>query len=136
MLIRWQDRDYDLDLSDFTLKQARVIEGESGMTLGKWLDALSGDGLNMGSPHFLPFLKIIYWLMLNQAGDDTPIGAVDFPLIKFGRAFMAAQEAEDAAQPPAREEAPDPTPPPQASAPSPALSSPSTTLAAAGSPDG
>jgi hypothetical protein len=137
MLIRWQDRDYYLDLTDFTLKQCETIEAAAGMTIGAWLDVLGGDeGLTQDNPQFLLFLKIFYWLMLNQAGDTTPIGAVDFPVLKFGTVLMAAFAADEAAAVPPEAPAPDPTRPVPDLAPSPALSSPSMTLATAGSPDG
>jgi hypothetical protein len=137
MLIRWQDHDYDLDLTDFTLKQCETIEAAAGMTIGAWLDVLGGDdGLTQDNPQFLMFLKVLYWLMLNQAGDTTPIKAVDFPVLKFGTVLMAAFAAEEAAAAPAEAPAPDPTRPAPVSAPSPVPSSPSMPLAAAESPDG
>ena len=135
MLIRWQDRDYDLDLTDFTLKQAEAIQAATGLPLGKWLDALN-ESFDQDSPQFLPFMRVLYWLMINQAGDRTPISAVDFPLGKFGQAFMAGMAAEENGRPVEDVALPDPTQLPGASAPSPALSSPSTQTIPAGSPDG
>lgn len=116
MIIHWQGKDWPLDFTDFTVKQGEVIEDTAGMPVGKWLDSFS-EGFDSGSPQFLKLLKVVYWLMLNQNGDPAPIGAVDFPVLAFSRAFIAAAAAE---APAAAAEQPDPTPP----APSPATASP------------
>lgn len=110
MIIHWEGRDWQLDFSDLTIRQAEAIEQAAGMPVGQFLDAL-GEGLGMGSPQFLPCMRILYWLMLDQNGERQPIGAVDFPLVKFGRAFAEADEAEQAkgAPKPAQAVLPDPT---------------------------
>jgi len=100
MIIHWQDRDWQVEFDDLTMKQAEVIEAETGMTIGAWLDTLSSEeGFDPESTSFLKTLKVIYWLMLDQNGDKTPIGAVDFSLLKFGTAFVEAMAAEAAQAP-------------------------------------
>jgi hypothetical protein len=107
MIINWDGRDWELSFEDITIKQAEAIEKETGQPLGAWLDSLNED-ISTASPQFLPVLKIVYWLMLAQSGDQTPIAAVDFPLLRFGQAFAQAAAAEAApAEQPA--EPPDPT---------------------------
>jgi hypothetical protein len=96
MIISWQGREYELDFSDITIKQAETVEKLTGMTIGAWLGMVS-TGFDINSAQFLPMLKVIYWLMLDQNGEKTPAAAVDFPMLRFGRAFMAGAAAEAAA---------------------------------------
>lgn len=107
MKISWEGKDWPVSFDDLSMKQAETVEAEAGMAIGAWLDILN-ESFDTKSPQFIRFVKIIYWLMLNQNGDKTPIGAVDFPLLKFAQAFTGAAAAEDAAAPPAEEEIPIP----------------------------
>jgi hypothetical protein len=128
VIIHWQDKDYELDFSDLTIKQAETIEHATGMSIGSWLTTI--DDFDSNNPQFLVLLKVLYWLMLAQNGDKTPIGAVDFPIIKFGRAFAEAAAASGAPAA-AVEESPGPDPtqpgltaPPEPSTPMDGTSSP------------
>jgi hypothetical protein len=99
MIIHYEGQAYGLEFGDLTLSQTEVIEKHSGMTIGEWLDTVS-EGFDSKSPHFLPFIRAIYWLMLAQNMPDPPrIETVDFKWLKFGEAFQGAQftEAESAA---------------------------------------
>lgn len=94
MIVNWEGKAYSLDFAELTMHQAEVIEKESGLSLEEWLDEL-GAGTKR-----LQFVKLAFWLMLAQNGGEVPVAAVDFPLLKFSRAFAAALAAEPAAEPP------------------------------------
>ena len=129
MIITWEGRDWPLDFTDLTVKQAEAIEAASGMTLEKWFGQLAEDASS------IRILKTVYWLMHVQNGVHLKLAEVDFPVLRFGIAFAAAAAEEE----PAGEPEPDPTTPrPAASAPSRAPSSRSKRKPATvtGGPDG
>jgi len=143
MLIRWEDRDWNLDLTDLTNRQAEALETGLGMTMGEFYDKFEGDdgeGFDFTKPYAVKLMTFVHWLMLDQNGVKVKITDVEFPMIRFGQAAAAAMAAEAAAQPAAadREAGPDPTRPLAASAPSPAPSSrkPRKPAAKSGSPHG
>ena len=146
MLIRWEERDWSLDIADLTNRQAMAIETEMGMTLAEFYDKFEGgeeDGsvvFDAAKPYFLKIMTIVYWLMLDQNGVRVKIADVEFPVIRFAQAIAEGMVAEAAAALPAtdREAGPGPTQPPAASPPSrgPSSRSRTKTPAAAGSPDG
>jgi len=142
MLIRWEDKDWALDVAGLTNRQAMALETEMGMSIAEFYDLLGGDeddeGFDSAKPYFLKLMTILYWLMLDQNGVRVKITDVEFPLIPFAQAVSAASAAEAAAQLPAVNGAarPGPTRRPRTSAPSRARSSRTTTTTAAGSPDG
>lgn len=106
MIVDWQGKQYEVDFADITMRQGEAIEKASDMALGTWLDGIT-EGFDPNDRRFLPTLKIVYWLMLNQNGDDTPIDAVDFPMLAFARAFMKGLTGKDV--PAAAPAPPDPT---------------------------
>ena len=142
MLIRWEGRDWGLDFAGVTNRQAMAIETGLGMSLAEFYELLEGgDGFDAAKPHFLKLMTIAYWLMLDQDGTRTAITDVEFPVIRFAEALVAAMGADAAAQPAAQANGkvtPDPTRRPAASPPSRAPSSRSKKNRAvtAGSPDG
>ena len=140
MLIRWDDEDWDLDLSDLTNRQAMAIETGLKMSIAEFYDLLDGEdgeGFDSAKPHFLKLITILYWLMLDQGGVKVAIGDVEFPVIRFAQAVVVGMAAAAAAVPGAEEPEPDPTRPAPGSAPSPERSSRSKKpRAVAGSPHG
>ena len=142
MLIRWDDKDWALDIADLTNRQAMALETGMGMTLAEFYDMLEGEdgeGFDAAKPYFLKLMTVLYWLMLDQNGERVKIADVEFPLIRFSQALVAAMAADAAALPASNGEVkPDPTRRPGGSAPSQARSSPSRKrkVVTAGSPDG
>jgi hypothetical protein len=149
MKVHFEDRDWNLDLSDINLKPAIVIQSYMGMSINKWVDSLNDEADADGnivkaaadSPEFLKSVGAVYWLMKAQNGAQCPIGDVDFPLGAFTQAMADAQAAEEP-EADGQPDEPDPTTlPPPASEPSPESASiptpqPSETPAEPGFPDG
>jgi len=162
MLVRFEGRDWDLDLTDINLKPAMVIQGYTGLTVQGFVDSitdeigpeLDGDGKPVlggdgepklvvlvaaaDKPGFLKSLAAVYWLMKAQNGVQCPIADVDFPIGAFSAAVGEAFEAENAAAEPDPVPVPDPTRPAPASGPSPEPSFPTPGLVPGerGSPHG
>ena len=142
MLIRWEDRDWDFDFEGITNRQAMAMETGLGMSLAEFYDLLQGDdGFDAAKPHFLTLMTVAYWLMLDQDGTKVAITDVEFPVLRFAEALVAAMVADAAARPAAQgngEAKPGPTRPRAGSAPSRAPSSRSkkSKVVTAGSPDG
>lgn len=88
MLVKYEDKEYDFDLEEITVAQAKIIKERCGMTLG---------GLEIGlGEGDADALRALYWLMLQNSGDTrTSIDAVDFKIIKFSRALQVATEEEN-----------------------------------------
>jgi hypothetical protein len=130
MQLEFQDRTWQLDLTDINLKPAMVIQAYTGMPVGDWLDSLNDEADPDGKitkraanqPGFLKSFAALYWLMLWQNGEPTPIGDVDFPVGAFSEVLRAATNAEAPAEPEVA--ASDPTQPPPVWEPSPEPSSP------------
>jgi hypothetical protein len=90
MKIAFEDRDYELDLDDITVAQAKVIKVHRGLTL----KGLS-DGLNELDADAL---VAAYWLMRVQSGDvGIDIDRVDFKAVRFAEALVKANKAEESA---------------------------------------
>lgn len=87
MLVQYEGNDYDFDLEEITVQQAKVIKERCGLTLGGLETGLSeGDA---------DALRALYWLMLQNSGDNiTSIDAVNFKIVKFAKALNDAQEKE------------------------------------------
>ena len=90
VLIDWDGRQWAVDTEEITLTQAFVIkdttkDGEiwpAGRPLQPWLV-----GVTSGDPGCL---RGLYWLMLQQDGQQTPIRDLDFPVLKFYAAWKQA----------------------------------------------
>jgi hypothetical protein len=88
MLVQYEGNDFDFDLEEITVGQAKVIKERCGLTLG----GLEG-GLAEGDPDAL---RALFWLMLQNSGDiRTSIDAVDFKIVKFSKALQDATEKEN-----------------------------------------
>jgi hypothetical protein len=99
MNVHFEDTDYEFDLSNMTVAQAKVIKVHCGMGL----KGLS-DGINDGDPDAL---RAVYWLMQVQTGLVSNIDRVDFVVVKFLDALAEASKAEtEAAAEVADEDAP------------------------------
>jgi len=133
MLVHFEGRDWELDLSDINLKPAMVIQGYTGLSVQGFVDSLAdeidGDGNVVAAaadkPGFLRSFGALYWLMKQQNDVHCPIGDVDFPLGKFSAAISDAMDREAAELADVPEPEPDPTRPPADCPPSPEPSSPS-----------
>jgi hypothetical protein len=91
MIVHFEDKDYQFDLDDIDVSQARYLKRKTGMTL---MDL--EDGLERADPDCLVAL---YWLMLAQNGKAIDMDKVNFKLVKFGIALRKAAEAEREANP-------------------------------------
>lgn len=107
--IEWEGETYRLDLARFTVKQAIVIEGYTGMKLAALLDQIGDLGGDADPPDLLKIMVALYWLMRAQAGKKEPIADADFELIPFVTALSAGLAASGLAED--AEDEPDPTPP-------------------------
>jgi hypothetical protein len=88
MKIEFEDKEYQLDLDDITVAQAKVIKVHRQLTL----KSLS-DGLNELDPDAL---VATYWLMRIQSGDTgVDIDRVDFMALRFAEALAKGAEAEN-----------------------------------------
>jgi len=76
MIVKFNSREYELDLEGMEVEHARVIlKYNSKLTL-KGL----GEGIAEGDPDAL---TATYWLMLKQAGEDHNINTLSFKPMKF-----------------------------------------------------
>ena len=98
MNVKFEDVDYEFDLSNMTVAQAKVIKVHCGLGL----KGLS-DGINEGDPDAL---RAVYWLMQVQTGISSNIDRVDFVVVKFLDALAEATKAEAEATAEADEDAP------------------------------
>lgn len=87
MIVKFNNREYTLDVDDIEVEHARVIK--------KYNDTLNlkvfGEGVGVGDPDALTAL---YWLMLKQNGEDHNIEKVSFKAMRFLIAVMQAQSDE------------------------------------------
>lgn len=100
-VVHFEGQDYNFDLEDLDLAQARSIKRQTGMSIGKLLD-----GLSELDPEALAAL---YWLMLAQNGKVTDINKVNFKVMEFGKALGDAMGDEEAEENPTEAE-PEPAP--------------------------
>lgn len=88
MKVYYDDKEYDFDLDEITVSQARTIKAKCGFTLLGLEEALAvGDA---------DALRAIFWLMLCNSGQTVDIDRVDFKIVKFAQALQRATEAETA----------------------------------------
>jgi hypothetical protein len=98
MNVKFEDVDYEFDLSKMTVAQAKVIKVHCGLGL----KGLS-DGINEGDPDAL---RAVYWLMQVQSGISSNIDRVDFVVVAFLDALAEASKAETEAAAELGEDAP------------------------------
>jgi hypothetical protein len=119
--IEFEDRTWKFDMDEIGVRQSRAISAYmGGMSLLDWEDSLAKDA---GSETWLKAMECLYWLMLEQAGEQAQIGERDFAVLRLSRLAAAAWAAEEAAVA-AGESPADPTSsgaPPAAVAPKPRL---------------
>lgn len=92
-VVHFEGAEYNFDIQDLTLMQARIIKNQTGMSVRKLMD-----GLVELDPEALAAL---YWLMLNQNGKAVDIHKVNFKVMEFGKALDEAftDDEEDEANP-------------------------------------
>jgi len=91
MKILFDEREYELDLDEMTVAQARTIMVAFGFTI-KTLQ----DGIAEGNPDAI---AAMFWLMLAQSGEKADPKTVDFKIVPFMAAIEAAwitEHPEDA----------------------------------------
>ena len=98
MNVKFEDVDYEFDLSKMTVAQAKVIKVHCGLGL----KGLS-DGINEGDPDAL---RAVYWLMQVQSGISSNIDRVDFVVVAFLDALAEGTKAEAEATAELDEDAP------------------------------
>ena len=93
--IEWEGRIWALDTEDLTLAQAFVIKDatkdevfKAGRPIQSWLI-----GAANGDPGCL---RGLYWLMLQQDGQQRAIAGLDFAVMKFHGAYMTATTLQGA----------------------------------------
>jgi hypothetical protein len=86
MVITWKDEEYNFDIDDLTVAQAKVIKAHCGLTLMGLVEAL-----RVGDPDGL---RAAFWLMHAQSGKGCNIDTVDFKIVDFLNAITAASKAE------------------------------------------
>jgi hypothetical protein len=91
MIVHFDDKDYQFDLDEIDVSQARYILRKFQMTL---MDL--EDGLERANPESLVAL---YWLMLAQNGTIVDPDKVNFKIVKFGMALKVAADKESEANP-------------------------------------
>lgn len=87
MIINYEGKQYSLDLSDLTVKQAYVIKAFSGYNLQQFEENL----LEIDPAALI----CLYWVMLAQNGEEVPIETVDFKVMHLAMAFADAVNAEN-----------------------------------------
>lgn len=84
--IHFEDQDFEFDIDDIDVNQARAIKRYTQMSLFKWQEALKE-----ADPDALVGL---YWLMMNQNGKAVDMHKVNFKIVQFGNAVGEAFERE------------------------------------------
>lgn len=91
MKINFEGDEYEFDLNEITVAQAKVIKVHTGMTL-LGLE----EGLSNGDPDAL---RAIFWLMHAQSGKTCDIDRADFKIMSFSQALeQSLTEEAEAAQ--------------------------------------
>lgn len=98
--IDWDGREWTVDTEEITLAQAFVIKDSTkddgawpaGRPLQPWLA-----GVSSGDP---ACLRGLYWLMLQQDGQQQPIAGLDFAVLKYHTVWVlaSARATADAGQ--------------------------------------
>ena len=86
MLVKWEEKEFTLDLDEMTVAQAKVIKIHCQLTLMSLVNAL-----REGDPDAL---RAAFWLMHAQSGVPCNIDRIDFVIVKFLNAITEASKAE------------------------------------------
>jgi hypothetical protein len=83
----FEGRTREIVMDDLSLRHGIAISEHMGLPLTKWEGALgSTEDMN-----WLKAMRCLYWLMLAQSGDSSPLDAdLDFPVLKFAAAVAGA----------------------------------------------
>lgn len=82
MQIHFEDKDYELELDDIDVQQARIIKRQTGLTLLQLQKGLEEVDVDC--------LVALYWLMKKQNGETVDMNKVNFPVVRFGEAVITA----------------------------------------------
>lgn len=86
MIVKFENRDWALDIEEIDVAQAMVIKVKTGFNLLQWQAALEqGDVMAA---------KALYWLMLAQNGVGGDIDLLNFKVLKFIAAVGEAAKAD------------------------------------------
>lgn len=101
MKIELEGVTYTLDPDHIRLGHARVIQRFTGLSIDEWADSINAqagpdeDGTVRKVPaEWIESVAALYWLMLAQSGDETPIEDVDFDVSGFYQLFLQARLKE------------------------------------------
>jgi hypothetical protein len=86
MKVAWDDKEFDFDLDELTVAQAKVIKVHCQLTLTKLLE-----GLREVDPDAV---RAAFWLMHAQSGVPCNIDLVDFKLVDFANALSEGRQRE------------------------------------------
>lgn len=86
MKIHLDGEDYEYDMDEMTVQQARVIKVAFGFNLQQLQDEMAS-----GNPDAI---SAVYWLMLAQSGVKADPKTVDFKITRFMKAIEDAWLAE------------------------------------------
>lgn len=103
MLVQFEGKEYQFDLEEIDVNQARYIKRHTGMTLLQLEEGLENVDAEA--------MAALYWLMLAQNGSVVDLQKINFKVVAFGKAISAAQRAEQEAaeaNPTEEDELPDP----------------------------
>jgi hypothetical protein len=90
MTVKYDGEDYQFDMEDITVGQARTLKTVFDVTMGNL-----GEKLGDQDPDAM---TAVYWLMMVQNDNPVPIDQIDFKIIKFANALNEAfSESEKAA---------------------------------------
>jgi hypothetical protein len=91
MIVQFEGQDWEFNLDDIDVVQARYIKRHTGLTIVNM-----EEGMGTGDPDALCAL---YWLMKVQNGKTTDINGVNFPILKFAMALVEAVKREEKSNP-------------------------------------
>lgn len=97
MIVRFDDQEYQFDLDDIDVSQARYLKRKFGLSLMDLEDGLERADVDC--------LVALYWLMMQQNGKTVEPDRVNFKIVQFGIALRVAAEAEREANPTQEEQA-------------------------------
>jgi hypothetical protein len=86
MKVTWQEKEFNLNLDDIDVQQAKVIKVHCQQTL-----LGIQEGLSVGDPDSL---RAVYWLMHAQSGTPLDIDRCNFKIVPFLQAVQDAAEAD------------------------------------------
>lgn len=82
MIIKFDEKEYNLDLDEMDFTEARYIFRQTGLSILKFQEAVLE-----GNPEAL---AACWWLVNKRAGRNTDIGKENFKAVKFYAAIVTA----------------------------------------------